>query len=76
MESEKLVKTATSLSLVLCPMCLRAPLADMDKHFAPVSNVESPDAGKPHKQEPIKLPAPSPELSAKFPQPPQRTRHI
>ena len=27
-------------------MCLRAPLADMDKHFAPVSNVESPDAGK------------------------------
>lgn len=56
-------------------MCPRVPFADMVKHFAPISTVESPDAGK-HKQEPIELPAPSAELSAKFPQQSQRIRHV
>lgn len=27
-------------------MCPRVPFADMVKHFAPISTVESPDAGK------------------------------
>lgn len=44
---EKLVSKRCNFPLLSpLPMCLRGPLADTDKHFAPVSTTKSPDAEK------------------------------